>query len=248
MRADLPWYRRTGVRIAISVLAVFVIGIGFFTYQIWHYYSLFKSGEKTPFQNEQMRASIAYKFDVSENTDQSRILPQQKQPELGSATASVVVVEFLDYDCPFCRESEAIIKEFLRIHASEVRFIVREFPIAELHPEAEDAAAAARCVFLQNKPKSYWTFQDRLFGTQGTHDVDSLRIYAGQTGIDISKYDDCILRRIPQAALQASLDDGIASGVRGTPTFFFNGVKFEGVMTLPEMEEAFAQAKQRVKK
>lgn len=248
MIGTLPWYRRKGALIGAFFLLFFVIGIGSFASQVWHYYGLLKSGKKAPLQEELMRASISRQFDASGNADQSRILPKLPQPELGSPTASVTIVEFLDYDCPFCRESESTIKAFLRAHSSDVRFVVREFPLTELHPQAEDAAAAARCVFLQQNPKRYWAFQERLFGTQGAHDVESLRIYAGQSGADLAKYDECISRRITQSALQSSLDDGIAAGVRGTPTFFFNGVKFQGAMTLQAMEAAFEQAKQRAKK
>ncbi len=248
MIGTLPWYRRKGTLIGAFFLLCFAIGIGLFASQVWHYYALLKAGKKEPLQEERLRASISRQFDASGNADQSRISPKLPQPELGSATASVTIIEFLDYDCPFCRESESTIKAFLRTHGSEVRFIVREFPLTELHPQAEDAAAAARCVFLQNNPKRYWSFQDRLFGTQGSHDVDSLRVYAGQSGADLAKYDDCISRHLTQSALQASLDDGIAAGVRGTPTFFFNGVKFQGSMTLQAMEAAFEQAKLRAKK
>lgn len=248
MSGTLPWYRRPAWVIGISVLGIFLLGFGLFASQVWHYYSLMKSGVKAPLQEERLRASISKQFDISANTDVTRIMPRIPEPELGSSTAAVTIVEFLDYDCPFCRETESTVKEFLRRHGQEVRFMVREFPLEDLHPQALDAAAAARCVFLQEKPRMYWNYHDRLFGTQGVHDVDSLRIYAGQSGADMKKYDDCIQRRLPQAVIQGNLDDGVAAGVRGTPTFFFNGVRFQGSMTLDAMEAAFAEAKDRAKK
>ncbi len=240
-----PWYRRPFPLIAICLTAVFLLGMGLFAGQVWHYYGQFKSGKKAPLKEEQLRTSISRVFDATGNADQSRVLPKNLAPKLGTADAPIKIVEFIDFDCPYCRETEPVVKEFLRRHGKEVSFIIREFPLTELHPQAEDSAMAARCVFTQGNADRYWKFQDRLFGTQGAHDVTSLRTYAGQVGADLAVYDNCIARHLPSVDLQTSLDDGIAAGVQGTPTFFFNGVKFQGAMTLEAMELAFEEAKKR---
>ena len=118
MSGTMPWYRRPAWIISGILLGIFILGFGLFASQVWHYYRLMKAGEKAPLQAERLKASIARQFATSGNTDQSRILPSIPEPERGSATATVTVVEFLDYDCPFCRESESTVKDFLRKHES----------------------------------------------------------------------------------------------------------------------------------
>ena len=150
-------------------------------------------------------------------------------PSIGPADATLVIVEFLDYECPFCNAESSIVRELAAAHQDKVRVIIRDFPVPELHPQAVEAAEAAGCAESQKK---FWPMHDRLFAAAFDGELTRKEIdhAAEQSGLDLPVYRACMSTHVRIDEIQADAAAGLAAGVRGTPTFFFNGRRVEGAI------------------
>jgi protein-disulfide isomerase len=216
----------------ISLLVLFFIG------ETIYFMIVFKLGKQKPaepYESQALHASIANIFNQNKAPiEQMRRLEGKGNPTLGNASATVHIVEFIDYDCPNCLEMAPIIRSYMKDHAGDAYLVIRDYPATELHPYALDAAVAARCVLTQGQDL-YWKFHDWLFDNQGNRSADALTAGAGLVGADTQLFSDCFKKRSVISDIELGLTDGAAFGIAGTPTFFFNGVKIEGRM----MEEVF---------
>ena len=141
------------------------------------------------------------------------------------ADAPVTVVEFSDYQCPFCGRFFATTLPALKreyVDAGKVRYVFRDFPLDQLHPLARKAAEAAHCAGEQGK---FWEMHDALFGHPGALSPPQLAEHARSIGLDESKFDDCLASGRNAARIERGLADGAAAGVRGTPAFVIGKTK-----------------------
>lgn len=139
---------------------------------------------------------------------------------LGDADAPVTIVEFSDYQCPFCRRYSLTVFPILKreyIDTGKVRYVFRDFPLTSIHQQAEKAHESAHCAGEFNK---YWEMHDMLFEKQNDLMVPSLKQYAGELGLDSTTFEECLDSGKYQVAIQKDVDDGGAAGIRGTPSFF----------------------------
>jgi len=146
-------------------------------------------------------------------------------PMLGRADAPVTLVEFSDYQCPFCQRFFATTLSALKKHyvdTGKVRYVFRDFPLDQMHPQARKAAEAAHCAVEQGK---YWEMHEVLFQNQRTLAPPQLTVHARTVGVDGSKFDECLSSGRPAARVERGLADGAAVGVQGTPTFVVGKTK-----------------------
>jgi protein-disulfide isomerase len=225
-----------------------LVGLVLFSVQVVRYMRDIKAGKPDPFTARQHEVSLTKILSQKPLTDLdlSRVETQEATPMLGDPSAKIRIVEFLDYECPFCRRSAPAIRTFMERHAHEVLFEVRDFPLESLHPHAMDAAIAARCIFAQGDADRFWRYHDILFASQEDLSATALRSNAHAIGADLMVYDRCVAARIPEPSIRASLEDGTAAGVRGTPTFFMNGIRIQGALELSDLEEIVSQLKERL--
>jgi protein-disulfide isomerase len=155
-------------------------------------------------------------------------------PVRGAADAPVTVVEFSDFECPFCKQTNPTLKQLLERYPGKVRLAYRDFPLDSIHPQARRAAEAARCAHDQGK---FWEYHDVLFTESPQLAIEDLRRYAGQVGLDVTKFESCLAAGVHKAAVQRDLDEGNRLGITGTPAFFINGRSLTGAQPL----EAFAR-------
>jgi len=140
-------------------------------------------------------------------------------PTLGKKDAPVTIIEFSDYQCPFCRQFfettlPALKKEY--IEAGKLRYVFRDLPIEQIHPLAHTAAEAARCAGDQGK---YWEMHDRLFRNQQALQPEQLKAHAGRLQLDEKAFEACLEGGKHRTLVQQSSEEGISAGVRGTPSF-----------------------------
>ncbi|MGB6674428.1 MAG: thioredoxin domain-containing protein [Candidatus Nitrosopolaris sp.] len=140
----------------------------------------------------------------------------------GPRTASVNLVEYGDYECPYTGQAYPIVKEIQKRLGDKLLFVFRNFPLREIHPHAQHAAEAAEAAAAQGK---FWDMHDYLFEHQQALDDNHLSKYAAALGIDTDKFRKEMSGHNYASQIDKSLGEGIASGVEGTPTFFINGVK-----------------------
>lgn len=154
----------------------------------------------------------------------------------GPANAAVTVVEYGDYECPYCGEVEPWIKQIQHRMGDRMRFVFRNFPLSQ-HPYAEIAAEAAEAAGAQGK---FWQMHDLLYQHQDALDPQDLVQYAQQIGLDVNEFSQALRSHAQRQRVQRDFQSGMESGVQGTPTFFINGAQYQG----PLAEQAIAQAVQ----
>ncbi|HTK60460.1 MAG TPA: thioredoxin domain-containing protein [Candidatus Baltobacteraceae bacterium] len=203
------------------VLALFSL----FAWRVWTYYRLISSGESV--QLPQFSSQFSAARDAAAVSRAAIDLATPDDPSIGPADAKLTVVEFLDYQCPFCNQVSSTFREAAATYGDRVRFIVRDFPVQELHPDALAAAEAAGCAEAQGK---FWPMHDRLFALKGVMARTDLDRAAAQSGLEMGVYAACMDLHARIDEIQADAVAGVTAGVRGTPTFFFNGQPVEGAI------------------
>ena len=147
-------------------------------------------------------------------------------PVRGSRNAPVMIVEFADYQCPYCQQMHPELKILQQELAGKVAVAFKDFPLA-MHANAEKAAEAARCAGEQGK---YWDFHDTLFHNSDNLEVAQIKQYARDLKLNQANFEACLDSGKEAAAVQKDLAQGRQLGVRATPSFFFNGRLFTGAM------------------
>ena len=143
---------------------------------------------------------------------------------LGSRDARITLVQYADFECPFCGRAFPELKTVLHDLGQRVRFVFRHFPVIEAHPHAESAAEVAEAAGAQGK---FWEMHDLLFRRQAALDDDHLLAYARELGLDAERVARELERQVHRARVLEDIQSGLQSGVSGTPMFFINGRRHE---------------------
>ncbi len=142
----------------------------------------------------------------------------------GSAGAPVTLVQYGDYECPYCGEAYPIIKEMQERMGARLRFVFRNFPISTSHPHAEHAAEAAEAADSQGR---FWDMHDLLYERQRHLTDPDLHAYAEELGLDAERFDKEMTEHVHEPRVHDDFMSGVRSGVNGTPTFYINGVRHD---------------------
>lgn len=152
------------------------------------------------------------------------------RPVRGPEDAAVTVVEFTDYECPFCRRHfQETMPGIQAEYGSRIRYMVRNFPLRSIHPQAQKAAEAAECAFDQGR---FWTYHDALFGNAPRLAVPELKRYARDVGLDGGRFDRCLDSGAKADVVEADLRAAIGVGLQGTPSFFVNSQLLVGAQPI----------------
>jgi protein-disulfide isomerase len=159
----------------------------------------------------------------------------------GAVSATVTLVQYGDYECPYCGEAYPIIKDVQARMGDRLRFVFRNFPISTSHPHAEHAAEAAEAADAQGE---FWRMHDLLYERQQHLADEDLHAYAEELGLDVERFDKEMAEHVHAARVREDFMSGVRSGVNGTPTFYINGVRhddsYEGEVLLEALERAAA--------
>lgn len=233
-----PWTRTWwGMSILVAFILLLLL-IGFFAKRTLNYYQQIQTGtvDLSAFSSEAVS-----KVDASQTVqtiNNSYINNFQSDPTLGPSDAVLTVVMFEDFECPFCGELFPDLRATMNTYGDRVRFVYRDFPVASLHPDAEQAAQAGQCANEQGK---FWEYHDLLFKNQDRLAIENLHGYATQVNLNMQQFDECLSSGKYAAEIQEDLNDGLQAGVVGTPTIFFNGNKVQGVLTLEGLNAIIEQ-------
>ncbi len=159
-------------------------------------------------------------------------------------SAAVVLVEFSDYQCPACRTYYPMVKQIERDFSGSLAFVYRNFPLTNIHRNAQTAAEAAEAAGMQGK---YWEMNDKLFATQNEWSAaespkDTFVGYAKSLGLDAGKFSRDMDSDAVKQKIQKDVDDGNALGLTGTPTFYLNNVKIDNPAGLADFEALIRKA------
>ena len=143
----------------------------------------------------------------------------------GPDTAPITLVEYGDYECPYCGQAYPIIKQIQDYFGDNLRFVFRNFPLSQVHPHAQRAAEVAEEAADQNK---FWNMHDYLYEHQQALDDNHLEKYAKIIGLDLERFNKDMENHIHVPRIREDFLSGIQSGVNGTPSFYINGTRYDG--------------------
>jgi protein-disulfide isomerase len=154
---------------------------------------------------------------------------------LGPETARVTLVEYGDYECPYCGAAHSEVKHVVREMGDDLRFAYRHFPLSQIHPHAYQAAEAAEAAGVQGR---FWEMHDLLFENQDRLSLRDVLTLATALGLDLERFVGDLRAHAHADRLREDFLSGIRSGVNGTPTFFVNGVRHDGGFDRESLLEA----------
>ena len=184
---------------------------------------------------EMFISNLRRTFKVTTNLDPLRTeVVTAGYPSRGPARATVTIVEFADFECPFCGGLYPTLKALEKNYADRVRFVYRQFPLTNMHPNAQKAAEASLCA---NDQQRFWEFHDSLFSDQARLDVASLKQRAQTLGLNTTTFNSCLDSGKQVDAIQKDRDDARKIGVTSTPTLFINGRLLSGNRPYTEIRD-----------
>ncbi len=212
---------------AVLLPLTFILGIGL-GYLVWGRAPMV-AASTTPNPQAEVTAQVTQakvtRYDV----------PVDDDPSLGPEAAPITIIEFSDYECPYCRKWYTdVFSKLLETYPDQVRFVFRDFPLASIHANAAPAANAANCAGEQGK---YWDFHNKLFGMELGLNKEAYLQYASQLSLDEKAFQECVESERYRAEVQADLDYASNLGVRSTPTFFINGIAVVGAQPFEVFQE-----------
>ena len=191
------------------------------------------------YMNE-LRRAAADDVTVFLEPPRQRIEVLEEDPARGPSDAPIEIVEFSDFDCPYCKRTTDTVARLLGEYGEQIRFVYKDYPLPS-HPNAFKAAEAGNCANDQGK---FWEFHDKLFESQGALDVGSLKNYASELGLDADAFSTCLDSGRYAVQVERDLEIGAGYGVSSTPTLFVNGravigaVPYESVVEIIREELA----------
>lgn len=206
------------VGVVLAIMAVF------FVWRVFNYVRLIQTGAILNLPQYSARLSLGNIRERGGNAPLADVTTAD-DPSTGNANAPVTIVQFADFQCPFSQESFQTIRALSAAFPNDVRVQFRDFPLDSIHPRARPAAKAAHCAGEQDK---YLQMHDKLYLNSDRLADSDLRFYAEQIGLDLARFDICQALPSTNEEIEADIADGVAAGVRGTPTFFINGARVEG--------------------
>src|SRR3954454_8655021 len=160
----------------------------------------------------------------------------------GSEDAPVTLLEYGDYECPYCGQAEKVIRELLESHGGDVRYVWRHLPLNDVHGHAQTAAEAAEAAGAQG---SFWGMHDLLLDHQGALELSDILRYGDELGLDVERLDDDLRRREHAGRVAEDVASADSSNVSGTPTFFINGRRHQGAYDRDTLTQAVNRAGRR---
>ena len=161
-------------------------------------------------------------------------------PFIGDENAKIIVIEFSDFQCPFCkRAAETSVKDLRTqyVDTGKIKFVFVDYPLG-FHPEAQKAAEASECAHEQGK---FWEYHDKIFENQQSLSVANEKQWAKDLGLDSAKFDNCLDSGKYAEEVKKDAADGAKAGVSGTPTFFINGRKIVGAVPFQQLQTVIEQ-------
>jgi protein-disulfide isomerase len=161
----------------------------------------------------------------------TRLVPAvgERDHAQGPATAAVTLVEYGDYECPYCRAALPIVQDLQRLLGDQLRYVFRHFPLARSHPHAQRAAEAAEAAGAQGK---FYEMHLALFEHQDALEDAHLSAYAAELALDTAQFTSQLEEHAYAGRVGEDVESGLRSGVTGTPTFYLDGVRHDGLVSV----------------
>lgn len=206
--------------IILAVAVVFIIGAAF-SLQVFSFV-------------KEIKHNAPLSFSYEPPSKQYKVPEVYNSPWIGAKKPILDISMFCDFQCPFCKQANPIIREFVAKNSSAVRLVFRYFPNDDDHPGAQLAASAASCAEDQGK---FWYMHDKLFQNTAVLTPSLALAYARQVGLDETLFKRCLTEHKNEQKIKQDMALAFELGIEGTPTFFINGKKAAGVIPLESLEK-----------
>jgi protein-disulfide isomerase len=197
--------------------------------KVWDHLRSQKVNEQRQAYTQGLRAQSKVTVLLQEPTSARYEVSGDRGFSRGPKDAPVTIVEFSDFQCPFCKTATVTVKQVLDKYPGKVRLVFRDYPLASLHPQAPKAHEAARCAADQAK---FWEYHDVLFERSPKLSVPELKRYAQELKLDATPFDQCLDSGKYTAEVDKDFREGAGLGLTGTPSFFINGKQIVGAQPL----------------
>jgi protein-disulfide isomerase len=191
---------------------------------------------------DELKAKHSYQFTLPA-PNLPRVEVAATGPSRGPEDAPVTIVEFSDFQCPYCGREYPVVERLMKEYDGRVRLVFRHFPL-DFHPHAQKAAEAGACAADQGGDK-FWKLHDRMFTNQQKLAVDDLKGYAKEAGLDAVRFDKCLDAGEKKALVEADEKAGQEAGVSGTPAFFVNGLFVNGAVPYEQFKDTIERELKR---
>lgn len=161
---------------------------------------------------------------------------------IGAKNAKVTLIEYSDFQCPYCGKHEPAIAQALKDFPKDVRVVYRHYPLTSIHPNAQKAAEASECAAKLGGEGAFWKMHDQLFAQQTALSPTLYETLAKGLGLDTKKFNDCVNSGATASRITADVASGDSSGVGGTPATFVNGKLIEGAVPYDQLKQAIQSA------
>ena len=162
-------------------------------------------------------------------------IPTEGFASLGPADAPITIVEFSDYQCPYCKRwHDEVYASLMAAYPGQIRIVYRNLPLTSIHPQAMPAAEASLCAGEQN---AFWQYHEKLFENSASLSDDLYPALASDLGLDAASFESCLAERKYQDEIKADMQFAIGLGVQSTPTFFINGLALVGAQPLDVFQQ-----------
>ena len=168
-----------------------------------------------------------------------------KDHVVGEGNATVTLVEYGDFECPYCGQAHPVVEEVRKIEGNKLKFVFRNFPLSQVHPHANRAAYAAEAAAKQGK---FWEMHDLLFDNQFAFEDSDLTTYAQNLDLDMRQFAEDMRSEEIAKKVKDDFLSGVNSGVNGTPTFFINGTRFDQPSEVEFLREAIESTAKNIRK
>ena len=204
-----------------SVLVVLAFAVGILVgYVIWG-----RNQGTSPTAANAPTEQVARRYDI----------PTEGFSSIGPEDAPITLVEFSDYQCPYCEKwYDQVYKQLWAAYPGKIRFVYRNLPLTQIHPQSMNAAEASMCAGDQN---AFWKFHDKLFENASSLNDDLYATLAADLGLDTAAFETCMNDHKHKAAIEADMQFAIDLGVQSTPTFFINGLAIVGAQPLSVFQQ-----------
>lgn len=182
--------------------------------------------------------ALRLKHGIRSTLDAYRVPVDASGPVRGKRSAAVTIVEFGDFQCPYCREAEASLRTIMNRYPDDVRIVFRNLPLTQIHPNAKTAAEAAVCADRQGK---FWEMHDAMYEDQSALSADSLESTAARLGLNRASFTACLEDGAAARSLEIDGKAALELGLDGTPYFFINGRPLDGDVPIEKFEHVIAE-------
>lgn len=183
------------------------------------------------------------KADINVQLPERRAQVAAIGPAKGPESAPITIIEFSDFQCPFCGKAKTTVDDVVNLYGDRVRLVFRHFPLP-FHESAPKAAEAAACAQDQDK---FWEYHDKLFANQQALKVEDLKKYAADLGLNSARFNECLDSGKKADLIKKDMNAGEAAGVSGTPTFFINGIGLSGAVPSEDFKTIIDSEMKKVK-